>query len=217
MHILLLRQEGTDLHGLGKAHLLGADDVPGDRVAHIDAHFRLCLHLPQGDPEDLRMGFAITGDAGDRYILHKAADAVVLQHAEHIVQRGVVGDNAQVVAPALQGLQHLCRAVAELPVVEGDLPQVGQLLGDGQQLFPVKGKVPKIPVRPNLLRLFLQHIPLAPLLIGLYAVRDPLPEHIVRAAGLQAVGPQDLQQPAAGRPLGVLVVPNILQSSAHIK
>ena len=163
------------------------------------------------------MGFAITGDAGDRYILHKAADAVVLQHAEHIVQRGVVGDNAQVVAPALQGLQHLCRAVAELPVVEGDLPQVGQLLGDGQQLFPVKGKVPKIPVRPNLLRLFLQHIPLAPLLIGLYAVRDPLPEHIVRAAGLQAVGPQDLQQPAAGRPLGVLVVPNILQSSAHIK
>lgn len=102
-------------------------------------------------------------------------------------------------------------------MVEGDLPQVGQLLGDGQQLFPVKGKVPKIPVRPNLLRLFLQHIPLAPLLIGLYAVRDPLPEHIVRAAGLQAVGPQDLQQPAAGRPLGVLVVPNILQSSAHIK
>ena len=163
------------------------------------------------------MGLAVAGDAGYGHILHEGTDAVRLQHVEHIVQGGVVGDDAQAVAAVLQGLQHLPGIGAQLPVVKGHLIGVGQFFRDGQQLLPVKGEVPQIPVRPDLLRLFLQHVALAPLLVGLHSAEELLPEDLLRAAGIQAVVPQDLQELPGGLLLGLFVVPDILQGPAHIE
>ena len=93
--VLLGRECGDDLNGFAEARLLGADDVTGDRIAHIYAVFGSGLHLPQRNAEDLRMGFAIAGHAGNRHILHAASDAVLLQHVEHVVKGGIVGNDAE--------------------------------------------------------------------------------------------------------------------------
>ena len=73
--------------------------------------------------------------------------------------------------------------------------------------FSRSRQVPEIPVRPNLLRLFLQHMALAPLLVGLHSAEELLPRRPPAAAGIQAVVPQDLQELPGGLLLGSLCVP----------
>ena len=67
--VLLGREGGDDLNGFAEARLLGAYDVTGERTALIHAVFGSGLHLPQRNAEDLRMGLAVAGHAGNRLSL----------------------------------------------------------------------------------------------------------------------------------------------------
>ena len=91
------------------------------------------------------MGLAVASHAGNRHILHAAPDAVLLQHVEHVVKGGIVGNDADMVAAGLQRFQRFQNVAPQLPVVIGHLPEIGQLLrNDNALLRQGNGR----PVRP---------------------------------------------------------------------
>ena len=70
VHILAFCQLGIDMERHAKAHALGSNDVPGQRVAHIGAGGRIRADLIQGDLENILVRLAIacllyTSDAAD--------------------------------------------------------------------------------------------------------------------------------------------------------
>ena len=156
------------------------------------------------------MGFAVAGHAGNCHILHAAPDAVLLQHVEHVVKGGIVGNDADMVAAGLQRFQRFQNVAPQLPVVIGHLPEIGQLLRNGDQLFPIETKFFQIVIRPDLLRLLLQFQALAPALVFFQASHDPAVKLLRAASRLQTVRPQGFLQRIHGLRLGLLIVPDVL-------
>ena len=92
----------------------------------------------------------------------------------------------------------------------GHFPEIGQILRNGDQLFPVETKFFQIVIRPDLLRLLLQFQALAPALVFFQAGHDPAVKLLRAASRLQTVRPQGFLQRVHGLRLGLLIVPDVL-------
>ena len=107
--------------------LLGAGDVPLDVVRYGDTFAGLHAKLPQSDPVDLRAGLAEMADRGQDHAAEIGIQPVLLQPVGDLMLADQVGDDAQPVAPGVQGLDDLSAAVHQhtaplgLPVLEGEL------------------------------------------------------------------------------------------------
>ena len=112
--------------------------------------------------------------------------------------------------PGMERFQRFQNVAPQLPVVIGHLPEIGQLLRNGDQLFPIETKFFQIVIRPDLLRLLLQFQALAPALVFFQASHDPAVKLLRAASRLQAVRPQGFLQRVHGLRLGLLIVPDVL-------
>ena len=163
------------------------------------------------------MRLAVAGDARERDVLKVIADAVGLQHIEYRIQRSGVRDDAQAVSLVFQFLESLLDARAQLAMVIGDLPQASHILGVACDFFLVQIELGQVILRPDLLRLELERVALAPLFIPADTAVDLVPEADFVAAGDHVVLLQEGQQLACYVLNGLVIVPDILESASHIK
>ena len=129
------------------------------------------------------MRLAVAGDARERDVFKVVADAVGLQHIEYRIQRSGVRDDAQAVSLVFQFLERLLDARAQLAMVIGDLPQASHILGVACDFFLVQIELGQVILRPDLLRLELERVALAPLFIPADTAVDLVPEADFVAAG----------------------------------
>lgn len=73
--VLQLGEVGVDVEGGAEAHADGADDVPGEGIAHIGTAGGVRLDLMEGDQKNVGVWLAISGDGRKRHILEVVPDA----------------------------------------------------------------------------------------------------------------------------------------------
>ena len=205
------------MEGGTEAHADGADDVPGEGIAHIGTAGGVRLDLMEGDQKNVGVWLAISGDRRKRHILKVIPDAVVFQNVKHLIEAGRVADDAQLHTQPLQPFQHFLHVGAEGTVIVGDLPHVGQLLGVGTHRIFIQAEIRQNEAAPDLLRLQLP-LPGVPVsAVTFPAGIDALSRSFKVHVQIDAVSVQNIQHTLNGRMAAFVIDPDVLQSAAHIE
>ena len=151
------------------------------------------------------------------FVFKIIADSVLLQHIEHRIKRCRVGDDAQMIPAFFQLLQSLLDLRTKLAVIIGHFPHAGQPFRYLLQFFTVQIEVRHIILRPDFLRFFLQFVGFAPLFVGTDTAVQLVPEGNVIAACTQIMFIEERPQLPGNRVNRLIIIPDILERSSHIK
>ena len=116
-----------------------------------------------------------------------------------------------------QFLQSLLDLRTKLAVIIGHFPHAGQPFRYLLQFFTVQIEVRHIILRPDFLRFFLQFVGFAPLFVGTDTAVQLVPEGNVIAACTQIMFIEERPQLSGNRVNRLIIIPDILERSSHIK
>ena len=102
-------------------------------------------------------------------------------------------------------------------MIIGHFPHAGQPFGYLLQSFTVQIEVRHIILRPDFLRFFLQFIGFAPLFVGTDTAVQLVPKGNVIAACTQIMFIEKRPQLSGNRTDRLIIIPDILERSSHIK
>ena len=215
--ILLSGQLGTDLDCPEKTCSLGANNITGNGVSHIDAFFRMGTKLMRRHEEDIRKRLPQSGYRRKGNIGKEIPNIILLQDVKYLVHGRRVAYDAQLESQIRESLKHLLHPGTEGAVIVRHFPHVGDLLTVRRQFLTGKIKIRQGVVAPDGNRLELHITAVAEKAVflpaGIHAplqflpadlrVKPPAAKHLVKLVDC--------------RKLGALVYVDVLQCSAHIK